>query len=117
MQGAREEIGEMMVKILREGAQLGSLREGAQLGSPRRQRGGFGSEKAEPALLRSDSGLAGLSDWERLSQWDPTRGSFAGSFEESSKSSFEESSKRLERRPERSGKRRYRSPWVKSRIW
>ena len=116
----------MMVKILREGAQLGSLRrEGAhtaQLGSLRRQRGGFGSEKEALASLRSDSGttvggLSGSSDWERLSQWDPPRGSFAGSFEESSKRSFEELSKRSERRPERSGKRQYRSPWVKSRIW
>merc|ERR1712200_130515 len=79
-EGAREEIGEMMVKILREGAQLGSLRrEGAQLGSLRRQRGGFGSEKEAPASLGSDSGtteggLARLSDWERLSQWDPPQG-------------------------------------------
>ena len=97
-QGAREEIGEMMVKILREGAQLGNLR---------RQRG-IGSEKK--AWLRLDSGArvvgrdaAGL----KRSQWEPAGGSFA----------FEESGKMSERRPEREGRRQYRSPWVKSRIW
>ena len=110
MQSAREEIGEMMVKILREGAQLGDVR---------RQRG-IGSENEAPASLRSDSGRtvggeAGfISEWEKLSQWDPARGSFAGS----NRGSFGESSKRSERRGERQeGKRRYRSPWVKSKIW
>ena len=88
----------MMVKILREGAQLGNLR---------RQRG-IGSEKK--AWLRSDGGArvvgrdaAGL----KLSHWEPAGESFA----------FEDSGKRSERRPEREGRRRYRSPWVKSSIW
>ena len=106
MQGAREEIGEMMVKILREGAQLGDVR---------RERG-IGSGKETAGSGSGVGGQAGLSDWQMPSQWDPARGSFAAG---SNRGSFGggESRKRSETRGERQWKRWHRSPWIKSKIW
>ena len=96
----------MMVKILREGADLGGVR---------RQRG---VEKSTPSWERSVSERGGgFSDWERLSQWDPPGGgrSFVGS------TSFREPSQRSERRTRKEEKRwhsaMHTDPWVKSKIW
>ena len=110
MQGAREEIGEMMVKILREGAQMGDLRR-------ERGIGGIGKEAGADSGRRVE-GQAGLSDWERLSQWNPDRGSFAAIGSNRGSLGGRGSSKSSKRRGERQGgRRRHRSPWVKSKIW
>ena len=72
-----------MVKILREGADLGGVR---------RQRG---AEKSTPSWERSVSeSVGGFSDWERLSQWDPPGG--GRSFVGSAQASFREPSRRSE---------------------
>ena len=98
----------MMVKILREGADLGGVR---------RQRG---VEKSTPSWERSVSErVGGFSGWERLSQWDPPGG--GGSFVGSAQASFREPSQRSERRTRKEEKRwhsaMHTDPWVKSKIW